>query len=580
MKSEIKLHSINKVSVICQNCKKDFIIEPEDFNFYEKMKVPPPTFCPECRLIRRLQFRNERSLFKNKCGLCGKDTISMYNPQDKFVVYCNSCYLGDNWDPLNYGKDYDFSRPFFEQFSELMKVVPRRALQIRGGINTEYANYIVNAKECFLSYSTVRSEKIYYSRVVDFSKECIDCVNILECELCYENINGTKNYNSHYLVDSRNCIDSRFLFDCINCSNCFMSINLRNKQYVFRDKQFTREEYNKLLLNAKTESYQVQENLFEEFKQMIGKRAIHRFTRIYKSENCEGNYIQNSKNIKGSFEIFKAENSRYCIRLTDGPTDLYDVTGSGKSELLYESIGASWGSHNSMFFVVGNVTVDSQYCNFCVNVSNVFGSVSLNQGKYIILNKHYTKEDYEILVEKIKKHMNDMPYIDENGIIYKYGEFFPQICSAHSYNQSCAQEYFPLSKNEIIKKGYLWKDPEEKRHKSTFTKETLPDLVNDISDNFFEEIIECAHKGKCNHVCTEAFRIHPNELIYLKKWKLPIPRLCPNCRYYERLNFRTPPILWHRKCMKEGCENEFETSYALDRPETVYCERCYQQEVY
>ncbi len=28
----------------CQNCKKDFIIEPEDFNFYEKIKVPAPTF--------------------------------------------------------------------------------------------------------------------------------------------------------------------------------------------------------------------------------------------------------------------------------------------------------------------------------------------------------------------------------------------------------------------------------------------------------------------------------------------------------------------------------------------------------
>ena len=31
----------------CQNCKNDFIIEPDDFSFYEKMKVPAPTFCPE-----------------------------------------------------------------------------------------------------------------------------------------------------------------------------------------------------------------------------------------------------------------------------------------------------------------------------------------------------------------------------------------------------------------------------------------------------------------------------------------------------------------------------------------------------
>jgi DNA-directed RNA polymerase subunit RPC12/RpoP len=44
---------------ICQNCQKDFIIEPDDFGFYEKINVPLPTFCPECRYIRRLLDRPE-----------------------------------------------------------------------------------------------------------------------------------------------------------------------------------------------------------------------------------------------------------------------------------------------------------------------------------------------------------------------------------------------------------------------------------------------------------------------------------------------------------------------------------------
>ena len=51
----------------CQNCKKDFTIEVEDFNFYEKIKVPPPTFCPECRHIQRLASRNVKSLYKRVC---------------------------------------------------------------------------------------------------------------------------------------------------------------------------------------------------------------------------------------------------------------------------------------------------------------------------------------------------------------------------------------------------------------------------------------------------------------------------------------------------------------------------------
>ena len=48
----------------CQNCKQEFVIEPEDFDFYEKIRVPAPTFCPECRAIRRAIFFNQVNLFK------------------------------------------------------------------------------------------------------------------------------------------------------------------------------------------------------------------------------------------------------------------------------------------------------------------------------------------------------------------------------------------------------------------------------------------------------------------------------------------------------------------------------------
>ena len=52
---------------ICQNCRGEFTLEPDDFSFYEKIKVPPPTFCFDCRLQRKLAFVNERTLFKRKC---------------------------------------------------------------------------------------------------------------------------------------------------------------------------------------------------------------------------------------------------------------------------------------------------------------------------------------------------------------------------------------------------------------------------------------------------------------------------------------------------------------------------------
>ena len=64
----------------CQNCKKDFAIEPDDFGFYEKINVPAPTFCPECRRQRRNAWRNTFTLYSRKCESCQKNVVSIYAP--------------------------------------------------------------------------------------------------------------------------------------------------------------------------------------------------------------------------------------------------------------------------------------------------------------------------------------------------------------------------------------------------------------------------------------------------------------------------------------------------------------------
>ena len=109
-----------------------------------------------------------------------------------------------------------------------------------------------------------------------------------------------------------------------------------------------------------------------------------------------------------------------------------------------------------------------------------------------------------------------------------------------------------------------------------------------MREDIVGKVIECAHRGTCNEQCTEAFKIISSELQFYKKMNLPIPHLCPNCRHYQRLKKRNPLKLWHRICMcekknhthKGKCPVEFETSYAPERPEIIYCEQCYQQEVY
>ncbi|MEI8269886.1 MAG: hypothetical protein WCG45_00805 [bacterium] len=234
----------------CQNCKKDFVIEQEDFNFYEKIKVPPPTFCPECRMIRRMIWRNFRSLFKRICGMCSKNLISMY-PEDKIkTVYCTDCWNGDKRDPFLQARIYDFSKNFFDQMRGLIHDSPFFYVYHTGSmVRSDFTNYSADNKDCYLSFSVVECENVLYSELIDKSKNTLDSYAAQKLEGCSYNISSDSNYNCHFMVESNKCIDSYFLFDCVNCQNCYLSYNLRNKQYFFKNKKMSKEEYEKEIIN-------------------------------------------------------------------------------------------------------------------------------------------------------------------------------------------------------------------------------------------------------------------------------------------------------------------------------------------
>ncbi len=211
---------------------------------------------------------------------------------------------------------------------------------------------------------------------------------------------------------------------------------------------------------------------------------------------------------------------------------------------------------------------------------NLFGCVNLRKKQYCILNKQYSKEEYESLVIKIKKHMDEVPYVDKKGRVYKYGEYFPIELSPFAYNTTMAQEYFPIGKEEAEKNNYPWDKVAERNYKIDFEIGSLPDDIKDVKDDIVGKVIACEHAGKCEQLCTTAFKIIPDELNFYRKMNLPLPHLCPNCRTFERLKQRTGIELYHRTCMKEGCGNEFETTYSPDRSEIVYCEQHYKEEVF
>ena len=584
MSTETKTHSQGSVSAICQNCKHDFLIDSEDFNFYEKMKVPAPTFCYLCRAQRRFAFRNERTLYKRKSDFDGEEIFTSVPAESGVKVYQGEVWVSDKWNPLDYGVEYDFSKPFFSQFSDLLKRVPVKSLVSVGGVNSPYTFNITDPKNCYLVFNASYVEDCFYCHGMSHSKWCVDSSHLSKCENCYETFWLTNCAKSLFSSQCENSFNMTFCKSCVGCQDCFGCVNLRNKSYCVWNKQYSREEYLEKIKSFNMGSYsnlQKIKKLAYDFWMKFPNKFLEGFQNI----NVSGNYINNSKDVKKSLIIGEAQNLHYCQYLREGaPTkDCWDysIFGDG-AELLYECHSCGLGVSNLKFCLQCHEQVyDMEYCYYCVRGSeNLFGCIGVQKKSYCILNKQYNKDEYGEMIIKIKKHMDDMPYVDKEGRIYKYGEYFPIELSPFAYNTTLAQEYFPLSKVEAQKHGYLFEDVAERNYKIDFEVDRLPDDIKEVKDGIVGKVIACEHEGKCNQLCTTAFKIIPNELNFYRKMNLPLPRLCPNCRTFERLRQRTGIKLYSRNCMKEGCGNKFETAYSPEQPDIIYCEKCYQQEVY
>ena len=450
-----------------------------------------------------------------------------------------------------------------------------------------------------------RSENILYSNRVASSKDSADLYLVDHLDLSYETVNSGTSYKILFSFGCEDCSNSAFLFDYRNCSDCFGCTGLRNKSYYIFNKPYSKEDYKKAIKNFDLGSYKKLTELKETYGQTI-LNFPRKYMYSFKIVDVVGDIVGNTKNCYQCFDVVGVEDFKYAVWGGMGMKDSYDGYGVGGGvDLLYESVDSGISGSRVKFTIVVYRSHDVEYSFNCHNSNNLFGCVGLRNKSYCILNRQYSKEDYEKLISQIIEHMNSMPYTDSKGRIYRYGEFFPPELSPFSYNETIAQEYFPLTKEEAIAQGYTWKEDEKREYTINLTPESLPDHIKDVDDSILTQNIGCSHQGTCNEQCTSAFRIIPQELEFYRKMNLPLPRLCPNCRHYSRLKQRNPLKLWKRRCMCNGkesrsqnqesiiiyqnqtthfhsdqsCPNEFETSYSPERKEIIYCESCYNSEI-
>lgn len=548
----------------CNKCGESFSIREEDISFYRVLKVPPPTICPLCRKKRRFaHLVRLPKFFKRKCGALKhtEEIITIFPPETSHKLYDFSYWHSDAWDPTDLGFICDANALFFPQFQKLFFAVPHPPLERDPrGVGVDYSLGGLGGKNnyyCSMAYGT---ENAAYCIDARFSRDVFDCNLIAYSELCYESVASYNCSRCVSVVSSSQCLDSAFLYDCKNCSRCFMSSNLRNRSYVFKNGQLTKEEYEKkistLLLNKRS----VFQKQRKDFIELIN-HSLHRSLQTRHTTDSIGDSLSECRNCYWVFRSEKSENVRYSDN-TISTKDSMDVLNC-KGELNYE--GVVNAGNNLRFSMYVRDSSFLEYSSEMYNCDYCFGCVGLKNKKFHIFNRPYSEEEYWRAVDEIKTTML---------LNSEYGEFFPLGLGLIPYQSSFAQKNFPIMPEEAKKSYIPWYDePETKIPEGMGYKAAeAPEDIHDVSDEILEHAIICEKTGK-------PFRIVEEELSFYRRMKIPIPIIHPYQRMMERVKFENSQSLFPFTCPK--CGEKSYSTYNLEQQKNlkIYCEKCYLREV-
>lgn len=196
------------------------------------------------------------------------------------------------------------------------------------------------------------------------------------------------------------------------------------------------------------------------------------------------------------------------------------------AENCYECHGVGSGAYHIIgCWAVWDNTSNMYYSYSCIGCSDCFGCVGLRNKSYCILNKQFTKEQYENIVSQITEKMI------ADG---EWWEYPPSNMSSFGYDESYAMLEFPLTKDEAKERGYKWTEEESTlwfTPSKIIPANLIPDAIIDIPDDILTWAIECKISGKY-------YKITRPELEFYRKHHLPIPKKHYDIRRKERFERR------------------------------------------
>ncbi|MBP7823448.1 hypothetical protein KA050_03795 [Candidatus Gracilibacteria bacterium] len=555
----------------CRITGEEFFVTEKDKALYEKLGVPAPTLSPTELYRNIFAYRQEWNLFQRKCSKTGVPLLSCYRENTVFPVYENKLWWSDDWSALDYGRAFDFSRPFFEQYKSLQDVVPREGTTIFNSENCTYNGHCRSSKNCYLSTLISKAENVYYSYWTNEGRNIFASSMTNSCENIYDCLDTIRCNSCVSCQESRDCQECYFSYQLKNCQNCIACSGLVGKQYYIYNKPSTAEEFKKTLalLQSDLTVWMKAKSVFEK----IRSESVRPESQFVNCENCAGDHLQNSRDCFESYDGLNGENLRYVLNFMDGKDCAWAYSLGWPFSELCSHGSVIRGSTNVHYSYYAYTCKDIWYSDSCLNSSDLFGCLGVNHGQYAIMNTVYSQQEYSTLRTKIIDHMKSTG---------EWGEFFPIALSPYPYNDTAAMDYYPLTESEALARKYVW-GPSVKSanvpntsnpplHISQYDEKKVGhEIAQKNIDTLLTSVFRCSETS-------EPFQIIRQELAFHIENSIPLPTTNVRTRHRELMKLRNPRELHERACGE--CDKKIATSYTPERPEKILCEACYMKHIY
>jgi hypothetical protein len=331
---------------------------------------------------------------------------------------------------------------------------------------------------------------------------------------------------------------------------------------MIENEQYSKEEYEKRRDALKLNTRAGIEAYAQKIATFFGDKP-RRALIVERAEGCTGDRIYDCKNAVNCFDVKDIEDCRHCQKLSLSCKTCMDFNSWGQaSELVYQCSACGDRAYNAKFCSTCITVSNAQYSFECFHCKDIFGCAGLKGRQYCILNKQLSKEEYEEMLPKVIQHMK------KTG---EYGEYFPMAQCPFAYNESFAPDLFPMTKDDVLARGWRWYEEQETDNRYMGADTALPETAADTKSTLTKKILLCGTSKK-------PYKIIPQELAFYRSMDLPPPALCPDERHRRRMARRNPYALRERTCGK--CGDSIATTYAPDRAAVVYCNACYLATVY